>query len=144
MNGIRILCDTNVLIHLLNNNTDVIEFLDGKSIIISSITELELYGRQMNPQELEIISSLIDSCIVVDLIQPIKKIVIQLKQKYQIKLPDAIIAATSIYYDIPLVTFDSDFQKKAICIREFYTRQNSFNTESLFRRTLFTWSSVSN
>jgi predicted nucleic acid-binding protein len=110
MNGIRILCDTNVLIHLLNNNADVVEFLDEKYVIISSITELELYGKQMSPAELEIISSLIDSCIVVDLIQPIKKIVIQLKQKYNIKLPDAIIAATSIYYDVPLVTFDTNFQ----------------------------------
>ena len=110
MNGIRILCDTNVLIHLLNNNADVIEFLNQKYVIISFITELELYGKQMNSEELEVIDSLIDSCIIIDLIQPIKKIIIQLKQKYKIKLPDAIIAATSIYYDIPLVTFDSNFQ----------------------------------
>ena len=27
------------------------------------------------------------------------------------KLPDAIVAATAIYLDIPLVTFDTDFKK---------------------------------
>ena len=110
MNGLRILCDTNVLIHLLNNNTDVVEFLHQKSVFISFITELELYGQKMSPTEMKIVDTLIDSCIVMDLIQPVKKIVIQLKQKYKIKLPDAIIAATSIYYEIPLATFDSDFQ----------------------------------
>jgi predicted nucleic acid-binding protein len=34
-----------------------------------------------------------------------------LKQKHRIKLPDAIIAATAVYLDIPLITFDSDFDK---------------------------------
>lgn len=111
MSGINILCDTNILIHLLNNNTDVVDFLDEKRVFISSITELELYGKpDMNPSEMVIIDKLIDSCYVVDLIQPIKQIVKQLKQQYKIKLPDAIIAATAIYSDIPLVTYDSDFR----------------------------------
>ena len=111
MNEINLLCDTNVLIYLLNNNLDVKDLLDGKIIHISSITELELFGKQLSPAEYNIINSLIDSCVVVELIQPIKKIVIQLKQKYQLKLPDAIIAATSIYCNIPLVTYDSNFNK---------------------------------
>jgi len=110
MNGIRVLCDTNVLIQLLNDNVDVVEFLNEKNVFISFITELELYGKHLTPLEMKIIDSLVDDCIVIDLIQPIKKIVVQLKQKYTIKLPDAIIAATSIYYDVPLATFDSDFQ----------------------------------
>ena len=110
MNEIRVLCDTNVIIHLLNNNPKVVEFLYEKNVFLSFITELELYGKHLSPTEIEIIDSLIENCVVIDLIQPIKKIVIQLKQKYTIKLPDAIIAATSIYYDVPLVTFDSDFQ----------------------------------
>jgi predicted nucleic acid-binding protein len=35
------------------------------------------------------------------------------KQAYKIKLPDAIVAATAIYLDVPLTTFDSDFNKIA-------------------------------
>lgn len=34
-----------------------------------------------------------------------------LTDKYKIKLPDAIIAATAIYLDLPLVTFDEDFKQ---------------------------------
>ena len=36
---------------------------------------------------------------------------IQLKKKYSIKLPDAIIAASCLVYDIPLVTADKGFSK---------------------------------
>ncbi len=110
MNGNSLLCDTNVLIHLLNNKENVVNLLLGRKIYISAITELELYGkRNLTQREIVIIDELIDNCFIIELNQPIKKIVKQLKLHYSIKLPDAIIAASSIYTDIPLVTFDSDF-----------------------------------
>ncbi|MEN9447772.1 MAG: hypothetical protein RJA25_1062 [Bacteroidota bacterium] len=110
MSGIRILCDTNVLIHLLNNNTDVIEFLNGKQVYISAITELEFYRKPiLTSKEIKIIDTLIESCYIVDLTQPIKQLVKQLSRKYKLKLPDVIIAASALYSDIPLVTFDNDF-----------------------------------
>ena len=110
MSGIRILCDTNVLIHLLNNNTDVIEFLNGKQVYISAITELEFYRKPiLTSKEIKIIDTLIESCYIVDLTQPIKQLVKQLSRKYKLKLPDVIIAASALYSDIPLVTLDNDF-----------------------------------
>jgi predicted nucleic acid-binding protein len=39
-----------------------------------------------------------------------RKKAIQIKQKYRIKLPDAIIAATAILYNIPFITADADFK----------------------------------
>ena len=45
MNGIRILCDTNPLIYLLDGNRDIARFLDNKQIYLSVITELELFGK---------------------------------------------------------------------------------------------------
>jgi len=41
----------------------------------------------------------------------IKEQTIRLKRKYNIKLPDAIIASTSLVYGIPLVTADKGFSK---------------------------------
>jgi predicted nucleic acid-binding protein len=41
----------------------------------------------------------------------IKQKVISLKQSYKIKLPDAIIAATAIVYNLPFITSDADFKK---------------------------------
>ncbi len=80
MNGIRILCDTNTLIHLLGNNSEVANLLMGKQISISVITELELYGKQnMTPREISIIEVLVESFFVIDLLPEIKHIVKNLK-----------------------------------------------------------------
>jgi len=112
MNGIRILCDTNTLIHLLEGNEDVSDFLMGKQISISVITELELYGKQdMSSFEISIVDMLIENCFVIDLLPAIKQLVKTIKQRYKMKLPDAIVAATALYLDIPLVTFDTDFER---------------------------------
>lgn len=112
MSGIRILCDTNVLIHLLHNNEVVVDFLTDKAVYISAITELELFGKQdMSQSEDTIIEELVEACFVFDLLTPVKQIVKNIRRKYKMKLPDAIIAATAIYLDLPLVTFDSDFSK---------------------------------
>ncbi len=40
----------------------------------------------------------------------IKKKAIQIKQKYKLKLPDAIIAVTAILYNLPFITSDADFK----------------------------------
>ncbi|HEY0261734.1 MAG TPA: PIN domain-containing protein [Chitinophagales bacterium] len=110
MNGIRILCDTNVLIQLLNNNDDVVDFLTDKQVYISSITELELYKKtNLTVKEIKIIDMLVENCYIVELTQPVKQYVKQFSRKYKLKLPDTIIAASAIYSDIPLVTFDTDF-----------------------------------
>jgi predicted nucleic acid-binding protein len=88
----------------------VVDFLTEKQVFISAVTELELFGKpNMSKENITIINDLIDSCYILDLTQPVKQIVKKLIQKQKIKLPDAIIAATAIYSDIPLVTFDSGF-----------------------------------
>lgn len=46
-----------------------------------------------------------------DINAEIKKSVIELRSKYSIKLPDAIVAATANYINQPLITADSDFKK---------------------------------
>ena len=112
MNGISILCDTNILINLLNGNIAIAKLLNGKRVFISSITELELYGkRNLSISETKIVDTLINNCFVVDLVQPVKEIVKRLKRRYKIKLPDAIVAATAIYMNIPLITYDGDFSE---------------------------------
>ncbi|MDR1154440.1 MAG: PIN domain-containing protein [Bacteroidales bacterium] len=56
------------------------------------------------------IRALLDDCTVLRLSDRIKDVAIALKQKYAIKLPDAVIAATAICSDLPLVTADTGFQ----------------------------------
>ena len=111
MNGIRAVCDTNPLIYLLDGDKDVARFLDGRQIYISVITELELFGKpHLSFQDAKIIEILLNKCFIVDINQEIKHIYREVKQNYTIKLPDAIVAATAIYLDMPLLTFDKRFK----------------------------------
>jgi predicted nucleic acid-binding protein len=48
--------------------------------------------------------------VLIDLNTEVRAIAIQLRQKQKIKLPDAIVAATSLYLQLPLVTADQGFK----------------------------------
>jgi predicted nucleic acid-binding protein len=54
---------------------------------------------------------LLNSCFIAEINPDIKKTTKHLMQTYPIKLPDAIIAATAMYLDLPLLTSDTAFQK---------------------------------
>ena len=82
------------------------------SIGISVITEIELLGKKnISPHDVNVIRSLLNDCIIIPLNADIKEIAISLKQKYSIKTPDAIIAATAKSFNMQLLTFDKDFKK---------------------------------
>ena len=111
MNGIRIFCDTNPLIYLLDGNKDVARFLNNRQIYLSVITELEMFGKpNLSSQDTKIIEVLLDECFIIDINQAIKQIYRGIKQQHTLKLPDAIVAATAIYLDMPLLTFDKGFK----------------------------------
>ncbi|WP_010663449.1 type II toxin-antitoxin system VapC family toxin [Marinilabilia salmonicolor] len=112
MNGNKIFIDTNTAIYLLNGDTTLAEVLNGKRIFISFISQLELLGYKMiSDDEVETIKLMLDSFAIIDINDKIKSLVITLRRKYSIKLPDCIIAATAIYYDSPLITSDKGFKK---------------------------------
>lgn len=112
MNGDNILIDTNIALYLLSGDRVVAEILDGKNVYVSCITELELLGfHGMTKEEQRRIEKFLKECIIVDLNESIKKETVKIKQSYKIKLPDAIIGATSIYMNVPLISADSSFEK---------------------------------
>ena len=64
----------------------------------------------MTFEEKRNIEDLSENCFIIDLNNDIKKLTKNLLQTVNIKLPDAIIAATAIYLDLPLLTFDAGFK----------------------------------
>lgn len=111
MNGSKFLVDTNVLLYVITGNSAVFDYIN-EEFYISEITEIELLGNKgITDLQLRYRSEIIDNCTVVSLSEYIKRITIQLKQSYKLKIPDAIIAATAIYLNIPLLTADKDFKK---------------------------------
>jgi len=113
MNGIDFFVDTNVLIYTLEGNPEAMKIARYSfSLGISVITEIELLGKKnISQYEINIIRSLLNNCEIVALSNNIKEMAISIKQKYSIKAPDAIIAATAKSFNLPLITADRDFKK---------------------------------
>jgi hypothetical protein len=112
MSGTNILLDTNIVLYLLNGEETLIPLLDEKNLFLSFITQLELLGNQhLKPSDILKIKQFISECTVIDITPAIKELVINIRQKYNIKLPDCIIIATSLWLNMPLITADHDFKK---------------------------------
>ena len=111
MNGKEILVDTNIILYLLNGNDTLQEFLQGKEIYISFITELELIGyKNSTPKEERQISELLNDCSIIALNNKIKEKYVEIRKKHHLKLADAIIASTAIVMDLPFITSDKQFK----------------------------------
>jgi predicted nucleic acid-binding protein len=112
MNGNKILIDTNIALYLFNGDQDLAAELQDKEAYVSFINELELLGyKGITKQEESWMELFLDECSIMDFNEGIKNITIDLRRKYKLKLPDAIIAATAIFLGIPLISADSHFEK---------------------------------
>jgi predicted nucleic acid-binding protein len=112
MNGNKIFMDTHSAIYLLDGDTSLAEILDGKQLYLSFISQLELLGyRGLTGKQEQQIEYMLENCVIIDINNPIKQEVIRLRQRYSIKLPDCIVAATAMYMDLPFITSDKGFHK---------------------------------
>lgn len=111
MNGNNILVDTNILLYLLDGQDLAFQLTNNKSIFLSFISEIELLGfKKLTVKEEKQIRNLLNDNIIIDINAPIKQIAIDLRKKYALKIPDLIIAATSVYLDLPLISADAAFK----------------------------------
>lgn len=108
---IDFIADTNFLIYLHEGNEIVKPFLNY-NFGVSFISEVELLGfkKITKSQEIEL-KSLLNDTYLIDWNNKIKEKTITLRRKYSLKLPDAIIASTSIVYSTPLITADKAFSQ---------------------------------
>ncbi|HRI31801.1 MAG TPA: type II toxin-antitoxin system VapC family toxin [Candidatus Kapabacteria bacterium] len=108
--------DTNVVIDYLGNKlpassmdfmNDVIDAVPH----ISVITKIEVLGFNAPEQHYTILSDFINDAIVFDLSNNVVEASIVIRKKYKTKLPDAIIAATALVYDLIVISRNiSDFK----------------------------------
>lgn len=89
-----------------------LQFMDtivNDAPIISIINRIELLGH--NRTEIEKFKILVAACIVVELTESVILKTIAIRKSRRIKIPDAIIAATALVYDLTLITHNlSDFE----------------------------------
>jgi predicted nucleic acid-binding protein len=113
---IRLLLDTNSIIALLNENSEVIEAIDSaENIFISIINELEFKsfsGISLN--DIKLFDAFVSNVNVLDLQASNSTLInktIEIRNAYKLKLPDAIIAASAIVNNAVLLTGDKGFKK---------------------------------
>ena len=113
-----ILFDTNILIEIYKGNTDIIEIIKNigqENIAVSDVTCAELLYGARNKKELQIIRKDINKLVILPIHSEISEKAVLLVEKYSIShklsLPDAIIAATAIHFNIELYTLNlKDFK----------------------------------
>ncbi|KPQ36076.1 MAG: toxin-antitoxin system VapC family toxin component [Phormidesmis priestleyi Ana] len=116
MSGKRYLLDTNAIIALLANNSQVFEVTQQADWIgISVIGQLEFLAFDaLSPSDQILFERFKQRVDVINLSSDQTELlsgIIEIRQNYRLKLPDAIIAATAIHTLSTLVTADKEFQK---------------------------------
>jgi predicted nucleic acid-binding protein len=107
-NGVNLLLDSNILIYWLTGNVNAAEILSENNVHYSIITEIEVKGHTSlitTEQKFEF-QKVLDRFNKIGLTEEIKEFAIEYKIQYNLKTPDAIIAATARYLKIPLVIGD--------------------------------------
>jgi tRNA(fMet)-specific endonuclease VapC len=112
-----ILCDTNIIIDILRNNQSIISEINSigiDNIMISTITMAELLYGAINKTEFEKIKKHTEFIRILPINESISDIFINIVNKFalnhSIGIPEAIIAATAIYYNIELYTIYNEFE----------------------------------
>ena len=86
--------------------------LEDKQLYVSFISQIKTLGyKGITAEEEQNIKSFFNLCVIIDINPIIKEYAIKLRKDYALKLPDSIIAATSLYLNAPLITADLDFKK---------------------------------
>jgi predicted nucleic acid-binding protein len=109
--GIKYIWDTNTAIYFLQQQFPAAaeKFIDDSLVdaqpCISAITEIELLcWKTATEKDIEVLHNFISDALVIEIERPIKLKTADLRKAHKIKLPDAIIAATAIVYNLTLIT----------------------------------------
>ena len=107
----KYLWDTNIVIYYLQQqfSPNAEKYIDSLLLksppVISAITEIELLcWKTTSKKDIQVLQSFISDSFVIELEQTIKNKTAEIRKTSNIKLPDAIIAATAILYDLELVS----------------------------------------
>ena len=112
-----LLCDTCVIIDFMNGRSQELDELinNGTILFINSIIEMELIQGARDKKELRIIEKKLHVFRLLNVQQDIFDLATEYIRNYRLShnlaLPDAIIGATAIFYQMPLFTYNrKDFR----------------------------------
>jgi predicted nucleic acid-binding protein len=110
-NNLHALVDTNVFIYTLEGKFNLSN-LQADSLSVSIISYIELVGKKdITTDEILQVKQLLKGVQLIRIDQSIENMTVDIKQHRIVKVPDAIIAATAIEYNLTLVTADVKLAK---------------------------------
>ncbi|NER53052.1 MAG: type II toxin-antitoxin system VapC family toxin [Symploca sp. SIO1A3] len=116
MNGNRYLLDTNAIVALLKGNAQLVKLSKNADWIgISVISQIEFLAFSgLTQNDYKLFQEFLQRIEVIDLSSTDTELlekVIEIRQQFRLKLPDAIIAAMAIQNSAGVVTADREFAK---------------------------------
>lgn len=103
--------DSDILINYSKDELNLDIYFDnyGK-IFISVITYMEVFGYEFkNKNEENLLKEIIENIDIININEDIINKVIEVRKKFKVKLPDAIIFATATYLNADLITRNEDY-----------------------------------
>lgn len=98
MSGNRLFVDTNIILYFFKGETEVVDLIADKDLLVSVISEIELLSfPKLTSGEEEKVKEFMENCTVIDLKPEVKQLTIEFRKKYRLKLPDAVIVASAFF-----------------------------------------------
>jgi len=104
--------DTNIVIRAFNGNEECKNIISNKLSVVSVMIEIELLTwPRLDFEEYNLLSSFLSECFIISISREIKESAISIRKNYNLKVPDAIIAATAITKNLTLFSADDIFKR---------------------------------
>lgn len=103
----KYLIDSNAVIDYLNaklppDGMDMMDDVVDAVSVISVITQIETLGFEAPPDDKRLTRDFVNSSFIIDLSSEVVEKTIKLRKYHRIKTPDAIIAASALYFNLTL------------------------------------------
>lgn len=113
-----LMLDTNIIIDYLKQKSDVVSFIENygkRNIVLSPFVVMEIYQGVLNKEDLDRTRKKLKGFTTLTIDQAIIDLALQIQQQYVLShhlgIPDTLIAATALIYDLELITYNlKDFR----------------------------------
>ncbi|MFZ1618682.1 MAG: PIN domain-containing protein [Flavobacteriales bacterium] len=104
--------DTNIILYSLAGDRALTKIFAEDEIFVSAMVRMETMIYH-GPDETHLagVAGFLEECRIIEITRPIQDLAVEMRIRFGLKLPDAVIAATSAFLDRPLLTADGSFNK---------------------------------
>lgn len=106
----EILLDSNIVIYLEQGITsEIINYMQKKELVVSEITIVEVLGfHKITKHEIKFFETFFQEVKKIAINNKVIRKAVELRQKRKMSLGDALIAASALVYNMPLITQNID------------------------------------